>query len=188
MNKCIKLSYWPQSFKIAKVIPILKSSKAPSEAQSYRPISLLNSMGKILERVIYSRIIEFVEEKNLLPSVQFGFRRGHSTTHQAMRIKKFIMKNKRLKKSVGLLLLDIEKAFDSVWHDGLIHKLIQMKFPAYLIKMIDAFIRNRKFIVTLMTPSQTTLTFRLVSPKAPAFLQYYMHYILLICQFQPTLK
>lgn len=147
MNKCIKLSYWPQSFKIAKVIPILKSSKAPSEAQSYRPISLLNSMGKILERVIYSRIIEFVEEKNLLPSVQFGFRRGHSTTHQAMRIKKFIMKNKRLKKSVGLLLLDIEKAFDSVWHDGLIHKLIQMKFPAYLIKMIDAFIRNRKFIV-----------------------------------------
>lgn len=158
INKCIKFSHWPESFKIAKVIPILKGSKSPSEAQNYRPISLLNSMGKILEKIIHNRIIAFVEEKKLLPSYQFGFRRGHSTIHQAMRIKKFITENKQSKKSTGLVLLDIEKAFDSVWHDGLIYKLIQMNFPSYLIRMIDAFIRNRKFTVHVNSAKSNSIT------------------------------
>lgn len=46
-----------------------------------------------------------------------------------------------------MILLDVEKAFDSIWHDGLIYKLIKMKLPSYLIKLIDSFIRNRKFAV-----------------------------------------
>lgn len=146
-NKCLELSYWPKSFKIAKVIPILKAGKSPSDPQNYRPISLLNSIGKLFEKIVYSRLIDFVEEKNLLPPVQFGFRRGHSTIHQAMRIKQFITRKKINKKSIGMILLDIEKAFDSIWHDGLIYKLIKMGLPTYLIRIINAFIRNRCFAV-----------------------------------------
>lgn len=146
-NKCLELCYWPSSFKIAKVIPILKSGKSPTDARSYRPISLLNSFGKILERIIYTRLTNIIEEKNLLPSVQFGFRKGHSTIHQAMRVKKFITKNKLNKKSTGMILLDIEKAFDSVWHDGLIFKLTKMNLPTYLVRIINSFIRNRHFVV-----------------------------------------
>lgn len=148
LNKCIQLYHWPTSFKIAKVIPILKGGKPPSDPRSYRPISLLNSIGKILEKIIiYRRLIVTVEEKQLLPEYQFGFRRGHSTTHQAARIKKIIQTNKHQKKSTGMILLDIEKAFDSIWHDGLIYKLIKMKLSTYLVKMINVFIRNRKFAV-----------------------------------------
>lgn len=147
INVCIKLSYWPISFKSAKIIPILKPGKPPTEASSYRPISLLNAIGKILERVIYHRLIEFIEENHLLPDFQFGFRKGHSTTHQAMRIENFIVSNKRRKWSTGMVLLDIEKAFDSIWHDGLIYKLVKLKLPAFLIGMVNAFIRNRKFAV-----------------------------------------
>lgn len=147
LNKCITLSYWPASFKTAKVIPILKAGKTATEPKSYRPISLLNTMGKILEKIIYKRLVSIVEEKNLLPNYQFGFRRGHSTIHQAARIKQHIQENKRQNKSTGMILLDIEKAFDSIWHDGLIYKLIKMKLPSYLIHMINAFIRNRKFAV-----------------------------------------
>lgn len=146
-NNCIKFSYWPSSFKIAKVIPILKANKPPTDPHSYRPISLLNSVGKILEKIIYVRLINFIEEKELLPEHQFGFRRGHSTTHQAMRIKRFIQTNKQNKKSTGIVLLDIEKAFDSVWHNGLIYKLIKMQFPTFLIRMIKAFIQDRQFAV-----------------------------------------
>lgn len=147
LNKCIKSSYWPINFKTAKVMPILKSGKAPSDPRSYRPISLLNSIGKILEKIVYKRLIKFVEEKNLLPNQQFGFRRGHSTIHQATRIKQFIRNNQFQGKSTGVVLLDIEKAFDSIWHDGLIYKLIKMKIPTYLMRLINAFIRNRHFAV-----------------------------------------
>jgi Reverse transcriptase (RNA-dependent DNA polymerase)/Endonuclease-reverse transcriptase len=146
-NKCFSLSYWPKSFKIAKVIPILKAGKPPTDASSYRPISLLNATGKLLEKVLQKRLINFVEEKNLLPNFQFGFRRGHSTIHQAARIKQFIIRNKRNKKSTGMVLLDIEKAFDSIWHDGMIYKLIKLKIPSYLIRLIDSFIRDRQFNV-----------------------------------------
>lgn len=52
-NKCLNLSYWPKSFKMAKIIPILKANKPPNEASSYRPISLLNSIGKLLEKINY---------------------------------------------------------------------------------------------------------------------------------------
>lgn len=147
INACIKLSYWPTSFKTAKIVPILKSGKPPSDAHSYRPISLLNSLGKILEKLIYSRLIDHIEDKQLLPDFQFGFRKGHSTIHQAMRIKQFIASNKRRKWSTGMVFLDVEKAFDSIWHDGLIYKLIKLKLPTFLIRMINAFIRNRKFAV-----------------------------------------
>lgn len=146
-NICFKLSYWPKKFKIAKVIPILKAGKPPTDATSYRPISLLSATGKLFERLVCARLIKFIEEKNLLPSFQFGFRRGHSTIHQAVKIKQFIQRNKRVGKSTGLVLLDIEKAFDSIWHDGMIYKMIKSKIPTYLIRLINSFLRNRQFKV-----------------------------------------
>lgn len=146
-NSCVTSGHWPSNFKTAKVIAILKSGKPAHDASNYRPISLLNATGKILERIIVHRLNAFVEAKNLLPDFQFGFRSGHSTTHQAVRIKQFVAAEKSRKKSTGMVLLDIEKAFDSIWHDGLIFKLIDMKFPSYLISLIESFIKGRKFAV-----------------------------------------
>lgn len=146
-NECLATGYWPINFKLAKVIPILKAGKSPRDVNNYRPISLLNSTGKILERAIYNRLNVIVDQKNLLPNYQFGFRKGHSTIHQALRIKQFIINQRNCNRSTGMLLLDIEKAFDSIWHDGLIFKLIKMKLPSYMLKMIDSFIRRRKFSV-----------------------------------------
>lgn len=135
-NACIKLSYWPTNFKLAKVVPIQKSGKDPSSVTSYRPISLLNSIGKIFEKVIYGYLEQFAIANNIIPKYQFGFKKEHSTTHQIKRLTNHIIRNKKYKMSTGAILLDIEKAFDSVWHDGLIYKLIQLKFPAILWKLI----------------------------------------------------
>lgn len=78
-NKCINMSYRPQNFKIAKVVPILKAGKQATDPNSYRPISLLNAVGKLFEKIVYIRLIKHIEEKSLLPNFQFGFRRGHTT-------------------------------------------------------------------------------------------------------------
>lgn len=147
-NACIALSYWPTYFKAAKIIPILKSGKDPADASSYRPISLTNSIGKIFEKLVKEEIEKFVIKKKIIPPQQFGFRKKHSPMMQTKRITCFIARNKKWLKTVGLVKLDVEKASDSVWHDGLIYKLKEkFNFPRTLWKLIDSFIRGREFIV-----------------------------------------
>lgn len=71
----------------------------------------------------------------------------HSTSHQLARVYKYVDTNLKNKHSVVLIALDILKAFDSVWHDGLTYKLIQYDCPGHLTCIIDSFVRNRTFIV-----------------------------------------
>ena len=78
INKSFELGSFPSAFKIAKVIPIHKKGNADS-IENYRPISLLNNMSKIFEKVMYKRVIDFLNKCNVLSEQQFGFRTGHST-------------------------------------------------------------------------------------------------------------
>lgn len=150
-NKCLELGYFPEKWKIALVTCIPKPGKDKSKVESYRPISLLNTIGKLFEKLIKSRIEKYLEDSNILPNEQFGFRNSHSTVHQVNRIKNLIKKQFTLKNSVGMLTLDIEKAFDSVWHDALIHKLMAYGFPIYIIKIIQSFLKDRCFVVKIGT-------------------------------------
>lgn len=156
INGCIKIGYFPTAFKCAKVLPIPKPGKDPKLPTSYRPISLLSSLGKVLERVILARLNAFTERENVLASEQFGFRPEHSTVHQVKRVTNIINTNKARRLSTGALFLDIEKAFDSIWHRGLIYKLNSFGSPTYLTKLISSFVSNRKFFVTVSgSPSST---------------------------------
>lgn len=148
-NKCIDLSYFPSVWKVAKVFPILKPGKDPSKPSSFRPISLLSSIGKLFESILLNQLCEHEERNSLIINQQFGFVKGHSTVHQVLRIteKAAINFNKNI--STGLVLLDLEKAFDSVWHDGLIHRLLEYKYPIYLIKLIQSYLKKRRAFVEL---------------------------------------
>ena len=148
-NKCLQIGYFPTNWKLGKVIPILKPQKDPTSPKSYRPISLLSSLSKLFEKVIYSRLLQFTSENNTILNEQFGFRKGHNTTHQLTRVTKIIKQNKIESKSTAMALLDVEKAFDNVWHDGLIHKLHLFGFPMYLIKIIKNYLSQRSFKVFL---------------------------------------
>ena len=147
VNACIDRCYFPSVFKTAKVIPILKPKKDPKSSISYRPISLLSSIGKIFERVIRDKLNGFLTEKAIIKDEQFGFREEHSTVQQIRRLLNIIAENKKHRKSTGMILIDMEKAFDTVWHDGLLHKLSKFDTPTYLIKLIASFLRDRSFIV-----------------------------------------
>ena len=148
-NICVKYSYFPNSFKCAKVIPILKKGKENKLASSYRPISLLSCLGKILEKILVKRINEFTEENNVINKEQYGFRKEHSTIHQAKRLVNIIQENKLKRRSTGIVLLDIEKAFDSVWHQGLLFKMHNFGYPQYIIQLIKSFLKDRSFQVFL---------------------------------------
>ena len=113
-NHILRLQHFPNSWKNAEVVPILKPNKPPTEPSSYRPISLLSMLSKLFERVLTARLTSFVNQRHLLPNVQFGFRKKLSTVAQLARITDFITNGFNLHKHTGMILLDIEKAYDSV--------------------------------------------------------------------------
>ena len=142
-NCCFKIAYFPKLWKNAKITPILKPDKNPAEVSSYRPISLLSSISKLFERIILNRMMSHINENSIFANEQFGFRHGHSTTHQLLRVTNMIRANKSEGYSTGAALLDIEKAFDSVWHKGLIAKLQTFNFPIFLIKILKNYLTDR---------------------------------------------
>jgi Reverse transcriptase (RNA-dependent DNA polymerase)/Endonuclease-reverse transcriptase len=156
-NSCLKLCYFPKIWKHAIVIPIPKPGKDLTNPSSYRPISLLSSISKIFERVILKRLNDFISSNNVLPNHQFGFRRAHSAAHQLRRVVRNVKNARnaiargtsRVSQSTGMLLLDVEKAFDSVWHEALLHKLLQKGCDIFLAKLIFSFLKGRSFQVTV---------------------------------------
>lgn len=146
-NACLRLSYFPLTLKSAKIVAILKPGKTNTLPISYRPISLLPSLGKLFESVIYSYLLK--ESKHLLINEQFGFREQHSTVQQLVRVTEHITHQINLKESTGMFLLDIEKAFDTVWHAGLLHKLYTYGVNLALIKLISSYLCDRQFTVNI---------------------------------------
>lgn len=150
------MNYFPKRWKHAHVSAIGKPGKDPPSLSSYRPISLLSNVGKILERVIASRLRKHTIENNVLPPEQFGFRAKRSTSHQLHRIICQARTNLQQGKSTGMLFFDIEKAFDRVWHQGLIYKLYKYKYPLYLIKNVASFLSERSFNVKIKSSLSDT--------------------------------
>ena len=122
-NAVLRLSYFPLLWKFSKIILFPKPNKPPDLVTSYRPISLLPFFGKVLERLILNRILPIISEKNLLPNYQFGFRAHHSTIHQVHRLVDSISFALEKKMYCSCVFLDIQQAFDRVWHEGLLYKV-----------------------------------------------------------------
>jgi hypothetical protein len=100
---------------------ILKKDKPSNEIKSYRPISLLNCMAKLLEKIVNKKLINYVENNNLLPPCQSGFRKAKSTQDQILRINQSIIEGFNKNCKTGAVLFDLEKAFDKTPHEGILH-------------------------------------------------------------------
>ena len=149
INCILGLGHYPEPWKIAYILPIPKPGKPANEAKNFRPISLLNCLSKILEKVLHVRILEYCDANGILPNNQFGFRSRHSTVHALIRLIEEAIVGFNDRKVTIAAFLDIEKAFDTMWVEGLIYKMIKMKFPAYLIKIILSYLKGRSFQVKL---------------------------------------
>ena len=149
INCILSIGYYPSSWKAAHVIPIPKPGKPANEAKNFRPISLLNGLSKILEKVLHARILRYCDENNLIPNNQFGFKSRHSTVHALIRLLEESTMGFNDGKVTIAAFLDIEKAFDTMWIDGLIYKMLKFNFPHYLIRIVSSYLRDRIFRVRL---------------------------------------
>jgi hypothetical protein len=148
-NKSLALNYFPSQWKVAKLLMFPKPGKDLTSPHNYRPISLLNSLGKLFEKIILKRLNYQLFERNVLREEQFGFKRGHSTTHALLRNVERITHGYNHKKSTVLLCLDIERAFDKVWTIGLVAKLIQINISPHLIHVLHNYLQHRSFFVSI---------------------------------------
>ena len=164
-NTCLIYSYFPKAWKQANVCAVLKPGKPPNNTTSYRPISLLSVLGKLFEKLLLPLFQAHLEDNQILPSFQFGFRKSRSTVHQLVRVTESIKTNINTKKSVGLLSLDLQAAFDTVWHNGLLYKMLANNFPIYLIKLIQSYLESRTFNVKIGDSLSTLRTIETGVPQ-----------------------
>ncbi len=142
---CMMQGTFPDIWKRAHVVPIHKKNDKNLKT-NYRPISLLPIFGKMLEKLIFDTLYEHLTSNNLLNPNQSGFRPGDSTINQLLSIVHTIFEafdcNPPL--DVRSVYLDISKAFDRVWHEGLIFKLRRCGVSGELLLLIKSFLSDRK--------------------------------------------
>ena len=134
---------------------IPKPGKPIYETTSYRPISFLPTLSKLLERMLTNRLLPLLEELKTLPDHQFGFRKQHSTVEQIHRITHMISQTLEKKKYCSAVFLDIQKAFDKVWHEGLLYKLKKI-LPHPYYSILKSYLNNRQFIVKCLDATSAT--------------------------------
>ncbi|KAH8339635.1 hypothetical protein KR074_002912 [Drosophila pseudoananassae] len=126
---------------------IPKPGKSPSDVDSYRPISLLPSLGKIMEMLILNRLFTLENVTSAIPEFQFGFRLQHGTPEQLHRVVNFALEAFEKKEYAVAAFLDIQQAFDRVWHPGLLYKAKSVLTPQ-LFQLVKSFLEERTFHVS----------------------------------------
>ena len=146
INWGLRTSTFPTCEKTAKISPLFKSGDRQN-IDNYRPISILNIMSKVTERVVYNQLSEYFETNNLFSNSQYGFRKRRSTKDAVPKLSDDIrtaMDNGYL---TGALFLDLRKAFDTVNHGCLLQKLPYYGILGAELNWITSYLFHRSQIV-----------------------------------------
>ena len=133
----------PDSLKVAKVIPIFKKGDVHLPS-NYRPISLLSIFNKLLEKIVYKRLYSFLDKNQILYKNQFGFRKKHSTAMALLEVIDLCYQNFDINNKVLGIYFDLQKAFDTVDHNILLHKLYNYGIRGVLYEWLKNYLTNRK--------------------------------------------
>ena len=147
LNLSIQKGFFPDSMKLAKVIPIYKAGD-PMAVSNYRPVSILPLFSKLLERLMYNRMINFINKNSILYKYQFGFREGHSTNMALITLLDKILAAIDKGEVVIGVFLDFKKAFDTVNHSVLLDKLHKYGIRGTAHSWIKDYLSNRKQYVS----------------------------------------
>ena len=137
----------PETWKIAKIIMIHKAGKPKKDLTSYRPISLLICLSKLLEKIINKKLTFWAESNNIFPPEQSGFRAKRSCQDHILRLTQQITDGFNTKQFTGAVFFDLEKAFDIAPHEGIIHKLEVNNLNPNLLNWIKSFLSERSYQV-----------------------------------------
>ncbi|KAK3105198.1 hypothetical protein FSP39_019583 [Pinctada imbricata] len=142
-NRSLNESKFPSIWKEANVTPVFKKDD-PSLVKNYRPISLLNILGKTMERCIFKHLYNYISSNNLLTPLQSGFRPKDSTILQLLDLTNQFGKALDEGKEIRVIFCDISKAFDRVWHKGLLHKLSNFGIKDSLLNWFSDYLHSRR--------------------------------------------
>ena len=142
-NLSLSTRICPDSLKTAKVVPVFKKDD-PTKISNYRPISLLPSISKILERLVYTRLESFLSVNNILNPSQFGFRKKFSTDLAIAHLLDKITSAFAKKEHVIAIFMDLSKAFDTINHDILLHKLRNYGIRGTALSWFKSYLSNRQ--------------------------------------------
>ena len=146
-KEIFELSYWPSEFKTSKVIPLHKKG-AKNDLNNYRFIALLSCMSKVIEKIIQKQITRYFEKNDLFHNLQAGYRKHFSCQSLTIDMVDKLLQNNDSKLMTALLFIDYTSAFDLLSADRLKTKLEGYGLLPEQIKLIDSYLKNRKFIFT----------------------------------------
>lgn len=155
-NLSLSTGIFPDSLKIAKVIPIYKKDDL-TQIKNYRPISLLPVISKILEKIVYKRLYSFLQENNTLICNQFGFRKGFSTDYALIQSCDKITQTLNNKEHIIGVFMDLSKAFDTMNHNILLQKLTHYGIRGTALKWFNNYLVNRKQFVSFQSVNSPSL-------------------------------
>ena len=143
-NSCLAVGYYPKQFKHAHIICIHKPGTEKHDPLNYRPISLLNTLGKIFGKIINRKLLQFMNHHNIIRDSQHGFRSKRGTNSLIANMYERIAREKDDKKTlITIVTRDISKAFDKIHIESLIYKLSQLKLPDPLLRIVSNFLHDR---------------------------------------------
>ena len=145
-NQSITSGIFPEQMKLANVFPLHKG-KEKFLPTNYRPISLLLTISKVLEKIIYTRTYSFLNESNQLYVSQYGFRNNHSCENAVSELVGHILKQREQNESTACVFLDLSKAFDTIKHDVLLKKLETYGIRGTALDWFESYLTNRKIKV-----------------------------------------
>jgi hypothetical protein len=147
-NLVLNTGIFPEDMKIAKVTPIHKSGEK-TDCGNYRPISVISVVAKILEKIMYNQVVDFLKQNSILTDQQSGFRPLHSTETTLLHSANQCLVNMDKGLINGILFLDLKKAFDTVDHKILISKLYQYGIRGTPLHLFQSYLSERKQICKL---------------------------------------
>jgi hypothetical protein len=148
INLSVKTGIVPNELKLARVVPLHKKGSTLCEG-NYRPVSILSIMSKVLERVIYNQLESYLSKNNLIYNLQSGFRQGYSTDTCLIYLTDYIKNQMEEGKYTGLVMLDLQKAFDTVDHKILLDKLEALGVDDMSVSWFKSYLCERKQVVDI---------------------------------------
>ena len=146
-NECLKEYCFPDCWKVSSAVPVLKNVGKRPTAKNYCPVSLLSVVSKVFEKLVNNRIVDHLEKCGLFSDFQYGFRSSRSTAYLLTVVSDRIARALNRSGATRVVALDISKAFDRVWHAGLLHKLKSYRISGQIFSLISSFLSNRRLRV-----------------------------------------
>ena len=142
---CFTNGVFPDNCTIARIVPLFKKGDH-KEPTNYRPISILSCFSKIMEKIIYKRLITFLNLHKAIHKTQYGFQKNISTNHVLIDVVTNSFDNINANLYTGLVFLDLTKAFDTVSHDILLCKLDHYGIRGKANELLHAFLKRKQYV------------------------------------------